>query len=99
MRMKMYGKPASGKVVGGTDPAEMAQRLQKAIAERDSGRYYLTKERPRDFYGPDDWLGGDPEEEAAAIRVQQGVWDEHYARLTYWEKILFFFTSDGVWIE
>lgn len=42
--------------------------------------------RPKDF-GPDDWTGGDPEDDAIAIKMAQERWDKAYSALPWWLKI------------
>lgn len=43
----------------------------------------LQNPRPLDFYGPEDWSGGDDEDR---IRRRQLAWDEAYAELTFWQR-------------
>lgn len=45
--------------------------------------------RPRDFYGPDDWKGGDPEEQAAIVRGRQEEWDREFARLSWFRRTVY----------
>ena len=49
------------------------------------------RKRPYDFFGPEDYDGTEPWEVTdAAIKEQQRLWDEEYAKLpklTFWQKI------------
>ena len=36
--------------------------------------------RPLDFFGPEDWTGGDPEDDIASIKAAQAKWDEQHKR-------------------
>ncbi len=42
--------------------------------------------RPRDFFGPEDYTGGDWEDDERDIKEHQRRWDEAYSRLTVWQK-------------
>lgn len=45
-------------------------------------------DRPRDFYGPEDYDGTEPWEAAdARIQARQTEWDRRYAALTWWQKV------------
>lgn len=44
--------------------------------------------RPRDFFGPDDYVCGDPREEEHAIRQAQAAWDARRAALPWWRRML-----------
>lgn len=43
----------------------------------------LQNHRPKDFFGPEDWIGGDPDDEIAAVKNNQREWDEAYAELSF----------------
>lgn len=47
------------------------------------------KERPKDFFGPDDYFGGDVDEYVDAIEEAQHEWDLAFAALPWWRKLLF----------
>lgn len=47
--------------------------------------------RPEDFYGYDDWTGGDPQDDIDRIKRAQEAWDNEYARLPWWRKLLIYF--------
>lgn len=47
--------------------------------------------RPTDFFGPEDWTGGDPEDDIKTIRAAQKKWDEEYQQLPWWRRLL------GLW--
>ena len=47
------------------------------------------RERPDDFYGPEDWSGGDPEDDIRRIEESQAKWDAEYAALPLWRRFLF----------
>ena len=48
----------------------------------------LQNPRPQDFYGPEDYMGGDPLDEARAIEVRQQEWDAAYAQLSLRQRIV-----------
>lgn len=47
----------------------------------------LQNPRPQNFYGPDDWSGGDPEDDVKMIADKQAEWDEAYASLTFLQRL------------
>ena len=46
--------------------------------------------RPLDWYGFDDYAGGDVNTEIAAHEAQQAEWDRDYAKLSWWQRLVFF---------
>lgn len=48
-------------------------------------------DRPRDFFGPEDWSGGDPQDDIDSIERQQKAWDQEYANLPWWRRLLGWF--------
>ena len=42
--------------------------------------------RPKDFYGYEDWSGGDPEEDERRIKEAQAAWDEAVSKLPWWQR-------------
>lgn len=49
----------------------------------------LREPRPKDFFGFDDYTGGDPQDDIDRIEKAQAEWDEAYAKLTRWQKFLY----------
>ena len=47
----------------------------------------LQKHRPQDFFGPDDWSGGDPKDDIKAIKKAQEEWDKAYDSLSFFDKV------------
>lgn len=43
--------------------------------------------RPQDFFGPEDYTGGDPQEDIDMIKEEQDRWDEEYRALPWWKRI------------
>lgn len=50
--------------------------------------------RPQDFFGPQDWTGGDPLDDEARITREQAEWDEEYRALPWWRRLIIWFTRD-----
>ena len=44
--------------------------------------------RPRDFFGPDDYVGGDPSSYIEDIQRAQKAWDERRAAMPWWLRLL-----------
>jgi len=45
-------------------------------------------DRPRDFYGPEDWDGHtDPQEQEDDVKKRQAAWDAQRAMLPWWRKL------------
>jgi hypothetical protein len=43
--------------------------------------------RPKDFFGFEDWSGGDPQDDIDWIAKAQASWDEAWAKLPWWQKL------------
>ena len=50
----------------------------------------LQNQRPRDFFGPEDWTGGDPDEDVRYVRGEQERWDRARAGLNRRQRLLYF---------
>lgn len=62
--------------------------------------YFLSKQRPDDFFGFADYSGiGDPDAIIASKKESQRQWDERYKALSLWQKLLFFFSSEGITLK
>ena len=46
------------------------------------------EDRPQDFFGPDDYTGGDPQDDIDRIRRAQAAWDLEWAAAPWWLKLL-----------
>lgn len=49
------------------------------------------RKRPLDFFGPDDYSGGDWRDDEARVKQAQASWDAEYDRLSFWQKLVHFF--------
>lgn len=47
----------------------------------------LQNPRPLDFFGPEDYTGGDPADDVQYIMDKQKEWDDAYNSLSFFEKI------------
>jgi len=46
------------------------------------------RRRPLDFYGPDDYTGGDLEDDVRRITEAQAEWDAEFAALPLWKRVV-----------
>lgn len=46
------------------------------------------EERPRDFFGFDDYTGGDPQDDIDAIKRAQAKWDARRTKQPWWMRLL-----------
>ncbi len=44
--------------------------------------------RPKDFYGFEDWSGGDPQDDIDRIAKEQASWGAAFAALPWWRRWL-----------
>lgn len=51
----------------------------------------LNRPRRLPFYGPEDYLGGDVEDDLLKILDNQIEWDSAYSSLNWWEKLRYNF--------
>ena len=47
------------------------------------------RKRPLDFFGPDDYTGGDPADDVRSIAEAQAQWDERFASIPLWRRLVF----------
>jgi hypothetical protein len=50
------------------------------------------RQRPQDFYGPEDW-SGDEEYDRKMIALRQEEWDKEFQALPWWRKLWFDLTG------
>lgn len=51
----------------------------------------MMEKRPLDFYGPEDYTGGDFQDDINRIVEKQKAWDEEYSKLSSFRKLILFF--------
>lgn len=57
----------------------------------------LQNRRREEFFGPEDWTGGDPDDDVRAIKSSQLEWDQAYQSLTFWQRVRY--NMFGFWFS